>query len=84
MDARGRPIKGVTAVSVKEILPMHQAELLKLCMVVNDDDLDKVTMDAEEQRKESMDTFCTRLRTKMETSGRAFTPSRLKRRFPMQ
>ena len=49
MDARGRPIKGVTAVSVKEILPMHQAELLKLCMVVNDDDLDKVTMDAGER-----------------------------------
>jgi hypothetical protein len=49
LDARGRPIKGVTAVSVKEILPMHQAELLKLCMVVNDDDLDKVTMDAGER-----------------------------------
>ena len=49
MDMSGRPIKGVTAVSVKEILPMHQAELLKLTMVVNDDDLDKVTMDAGEK-----------------------------------
>ena len=46
VDARGKPIKGVTAVAVKEILPMHQAELLKLALVVNDDDLDKATMDA--------------------------------------
>ena len=46
VDARGKPIKGVTAVAVKDILPMHQAELLKLALVVNDDDLDKATMDA--------------------------------------
>ena len=46
MDANGKPIRGVTAVAVKDVLPMHQAELLKLALVVNDDDLDKATMEA--------------------------------------
>ena len=45
-DANGRVIKGVTAVAVKDVLPMKQAELLKMAIVVNDDDLDKATMDA--------------------------------------
>lgn len=45
-DQRGRPVKGITAVSVKDVLPMPQAELLKLSLVVNDDDLDKSTMAA--------------------------------------
>ena len=45
-DANGRAIKGVTAVAVKDVLPMKQAELLKMAIVVNDDDLDKATMDA--------------------------------------
>lgn len=45
LDQRGRPIKNITAVSVKDILPLHHAELLKLSMVVNDDDLDKTTME---------------------------------------
>ena len=31
---------------MKDILPMHQAELLKLSMVVNDDDLEKVVMES--------------------------------------
>lgn len=35
--------------SVKDILPMHHAELLKLSMVVNDDDLNKATMEAAER-----------------------------------
>ena len=39
-------IEGVTAVNVKDILPMQHAELLKLCMVVNDDDFDKGTLNA--------------------------------------
>ena len=30
-------VKGVTAVSVSEILPLQQAELLKLCIVLNED-----------------------------------------------
>ena len=47
LDHRGRPIKGVTAVTVKDVLPMHQAHLNKLCMVVNtDEDLAKTVMDA--------------------------------------
>ena len=46
MDANGKPIRGVTAVAVKDVLPMQQAELLKLALVVNDDDLDKATMEA--------------------------------------
>ena len=46
IDASGRVIKGVTAVSVKDVLPMKQAELLKMAIVVNDDDLDKATMEA--------------------------------------
>ena len=45
-DIRGRPIKGVTAVTVRDVLPMQQAELMKMSIVVNDDDLDKVTMDS--------------------------------------
>ena len=46
VDQRGRAIKGVTATAVKDILPMHQAELLKLSMVVNDDDLEKAVMES--------------------------------------
>ena len=46
MDQRGRAIKGVTALSVKDITPMDQAELLKLSMVINDDDLSKATTEA--------------------------------------
>ena len=45
-DFRGNVIQGVTAVNVKDILPMQHAELLKLCMVVNDDDFDKATLKA--------------------------------------
>lgn len=45
-DFRGNVVPGVTAVNVKDILPMQHAELLKLCMVVNDDDLDKNTLGA--------------------------------------
>ena len=45
-DARGVQIKGVTALTVKEVLPLQHAQLLKLCMVVNDDDFDKATMEA--------------------------------------
>ena len=45
-DARGVPIKNVTAVTVKDVLPLQHAELLKLCMVVNDDEFDKATMAA--------------------------------------
>ena len=36
----------MTAVSVKEILPMAHGELLELTMLVNDDDLDKSTIEA--------------------------------------
>ena len=36
----------MTAVSVKDITPMQQAELLKLSLLVNDDELDKATMSA--------------------------------------
>ena len=32
--------------SVKDVLPMPHAELLKLSTVVNDDDLDRATMEA--------------------------------------
>ena len=46
IDHRGRVVKGVTAVSVKKVVPMAHAELLNLSLVVNDDDLDKATMDA--------------------------------------
>ena len=46
IDQRGRAINGVTAVSVKDILPMDHAELLNLSMVINDDDLSKATQEA--------------------------------------
>ena len=46
IDPRGQIIKGVTAVKVKEVLPMEQAALMKFAIVVNDDDLDKATMAA--------------------------------------
>ena len=52
IEASGRVMKGVTAVSVKDLLPMKQAELLKMALVVNDDDLDKQTMDAASGRGE--------------------------------
>lgn len=36
----------MTAVAVKEILPLQHAHLLKLCVVINDDDLSKTTQKA--------------------------------------
>ena len=39
-------MKGVTATSVKKVVPLTQAELLKLSLVINDDDLDKATIEA--------------------------------------
>ena len=45
-DIRGRPMKGVTAVTVRDVLPMQQAELMKMSIVVNDDDLNKATMES--------------------------------------
>lgn len=42
-DLRGyddsQTVQGVTAISVSEILPLQQAELLKLCIVLNEDEI---------------------------------------------
>ena len=46
VDPRGKAIPGVTALAVKDLVPMQQAELLKLSMVVNVDELDKTVMNA--------------------------------------
>ena len=45
-DINGNEIAGVTATSVKEILPMHHGEILKVSMLINDDELDKETREA--------------------------------------
>jgi len=39
-------VPGVTAVSVRNLLPLQQANFLQLCFVVNDDDLPKETINA--------------------------------------
>jgi hypothetical protein len=39
LDHLGQVVPGVTAVSVKDIFPLQHANLLKLCVVINDDDL---------------------------------------------
>jgi len=46
LDSFGAPVPGVTAVAVKEILPMQLASLLKLCVVINDDETAKDTVRA--------------------------------------
>lgn len=46
LDSFGVPVPGVTAVAVKEILPMQLASLLKLCVVINDDETAKDTVRA--------------------------------------
>jgi hypothetical protein len=46
LDQYGNEVVGVTAVAVKEILPLQHAQLLKLCVVVNDDELNKDTINA--------------------------------------
>ena len=39
LDAFGNEVPGVTAVSVKEVLPLQHAQMLKLCVVINDDEV---------------------------------------------
>lgn len=57
-DIRNRPIKNVTAVTVRDVLPMRQAELMKMVIVVNDDDLDKATMVAGHQNNGQLIHTC--------------------------
>ena len=49
LDSHGNVIPGVTAKVVKDILPMHHGEILKVNMLINDDDLDQMTRDASYQ-----------------------------------
>lgn len=46
LDQYGNEIPGVTAVAVQEILPLQHAQMVKLCVVINDDEVPKEAVQA--------------------------------------